>query len=140
MSKNSLLKTFIGLHLFKIIISIVGVAALITAVVFTLKGFASNSDGTITVEVVALDGSIIRSENIEFSEGDTLVALIEENFDNVVVDQGMIMSIEDYVTPSDWSTFLSIKVDDVESMVGITSITFTDGTKISLVITEFIYE
>ena len=123
-----------------IILSVLGVIALVVGVFLLGKGFSSNSDGTITVEVVALDGSIIRSENIEFSEGDTLVTLIEENFDNVVIDQGMIMTIEDYVTPSDWSTFLSIKVDDVESMVGITSISFTDGTKISLVITEFIYE
>ena len=50
----------------------------------------------------------------------------------------MIMSIEDYNTPSDWSTFLSIYVDDEMSMVGLADIVFTDGTKISLIITEYI--
>lgn len=127
-------------NILKLVLTIIALAALISVVILIGRGFSSKSDGTITVEVVALDRSIIKSKDIDFNEGEKLVDLIQSNFDNVVVEGTMIMAIEDYTTPSDWSTFLSIKVDGVESMVGITEIEFTDGTKISLVITEFIYE
>ena len=127
-------------NILKLVLTIVALAAIVSVVILIGRGFSSKSDGTITVEVVALDGSIIKSKDIDFNEGEKLADLIQSNFDNVVIEGTMIMAIEDYTTPSDWSTFLSIKVDGVESMVGITEIEFTDGTKISLVITEFIYE
>ena len=69
-----------------------------------------------------------------------LVDLVSNNFSNVTFDNGMIMSIEDYVTPADWSTFLSIYVDGEMSMVGLNDIVFKDGTKISFIITEYNYE
>ena len=47
------------------------------------------------------------------------------------------MSIENYTTPADWSTFISIYVDDEMSMVGLADIKFENETKISLIITEF---
>ena len=50
----------------------------------------------------------------------------------------MILSIDKFTTPSDWSTFISIYVNDEMSMVGINEIEFTDGTKISFINTEFI--
>lgn len=131
MTKNNILK---------IILTAVALVVLSTVVILLGREFQSKADGTVTVELVALDGSVIKSKDIDFIEGDTLVQLVQDNFNNVVIDGTMIMAIEDYVTPSDWSTFLSIKVDGVESMVGITEIPFTDGTKISLIITEFIYE
>ena len=64
---------------------------------------------------------------------------MEANFDNVVFENGMLMSIDTFTTPSDWSTFISVYVDDEMSMVGLLDIQFTDGTKISLVMTEFTY-
>ena len=48
------------------------------------------------------------------------------------------MTFEDYVTPSDWSTFISIYVNDEMSMVGLNDIKFEDGTKISFIITEYV--
>ena len=101
--------------------------------------YTSKSDGEIQVELVALDGSIIKEKTIEFNEGDTLEQLLKDNFCNVVFDNGMLMAIEDYTTPSDWSTFISVYVDDEMSMVGLLEVHFTNGTKISLVITEFSY-
>ena len=50
------------------------------------------------------------------------------------------MSIEDYNTPADWSTFIRIYVDNKMSEVGLSDIEFKDGTKISLIITEFIFD
>ena len=127
-------------NLLTLILSIVGVVVLCLAVYFISSSFKSNSDGEITVIVEMLDGTVEKEKTIEFNEGDELVTLISENFDNVVFDNGMIMSIESYTTPSDWSTFLCVYVDGNMSMVGLSEIEFTDGTEIKLVVTEFIYE
>ena len=63
--------------------------------------------------------------------------LISNNFENVTYNDGMIMSIEKFTTPVDWSKFISIYVDDEMSMVGLADVIFKDGTKISFIITEF---
>ncbi len=118
--------------------SIIAVALIVVCLMLIAKPFGAKYDGEITVEVVELDGDVIKSKEIGFNAGDELISLVEENFDNVLIENGMVMSIEDYVTPPDWSTFLSIYVDDEMSMVGITDIEFVDGTVISFIITEFI--
>ena len=124
-----------------IILAVVAVLALIPAIIFATNQYQSKGDGTITVEIIDFDGeTIIKSKDIDFKKGDTLVELVEDNFTNVTYDNGMLMSIEDYVTPADWSSFISIYVDDEMSMVGINQIEFKDGTKISLIYTVFNYE
>ena len=123
----------------KLLVTVVAVVVLALGVVAISGNFTSKGLGEIQVELVDLEGNK-ESKTIVFNEGDTLVSLIEENFENVVIENGMVMSIEDFTTASDWSTFISIHVDDVESMVGIKEIVFTDGTKISFIMTEFVYE
>ena len=122
-----------------IILSVVAVIIFVVASLMLKNHFKSDSDGEIQVEIIELDGTTKVEKMIDFNEGDTLDQLITDNFDNVVIENGMLMSIEDYNTPSDWSTFISIYVDNEMSMVGLLDIEFTDGTVISLVITEFIY-
>ena len=48
------------------------------------------------------------------------------------------MSIETFTTPSDWSTFISIYVNNEMSMVGLLDIKFEDGIKISFINTEYV--
>lgn len=122
----------------KIVLSVVALGVLVVCAVLLHNSFKPDYDGIITVEVIDLDGSIIEKKEIEFKENDQLMNLIEDNFNNVTYQNGMIMSVEDYNTPSDWSTFLSIYVDDEMSQVGLADIVFIDGTKISLIITEYI--
>ena len=122
----------------KSILSVVALGVIVLCVVLLHNSFKPDYDGIVTVEVIDLDGSIIKKKEIDFKENDQLMNLIENNFNNVTYQNGMIMSIEDYNTPSDWSTFLSIYVDDEMSMVGLADIVFIDGTKISLIITEYI--
>lgn len=122
----------------KIILSVIALGVIILSVYLLKDSFKPSYDGAITVEVIALDSSIIKTKEIAFNEGDSLIDLISNNFDNVTYDNGMIMSIEDFNTPNDWSKFLSIYVNDEMSNVGLADIVFTDGTKISLKITEFI--
>lgn len=122
----------------KITLSVVALGVLVLGIILLHSSFKPDYDGIITVEVVGLDGSTIKEKEIEFNEGDLLIDLIEHNFNNVTYQNGMIMSIEDYNTPIDWSTFLSIYVNDEMSEVGLSDIKFIDGTKISLIITEYI--
>ena len=119
-------------------LTVVGIIVLAVVLVFIASKFVSKDDGKITVEFI--NGDVKVEEVIGFEEGESIEDLLKENFDNVVFEDGMLMSIEDYVTPSDWSTFISVYVDDVMSEVGLLQVEFKDGTKISLIVTEFIYE
>lgn len=121
----------------KAALSVVAVLVLIVGGMFLKNRFTSQEQGHITVELVDLDGKQIIEKDIAFAEGDELLTLLEKNFNNVKFENGMLMNIEDYETPEDWSTFLSINVDDEMSMVGIPEIQYKDGTKISLIITEY---
>ena len=123
----------------KWLVTVVAVVVLALGVVAITGNFTSKGLGEIQVELVDLEGNK-ESKNITFDEGDTLISLVEANYENVVIENGMLMAIEDYTTPSDWSTFISIYVNDEMSMVGISDIVFEDGTKISFIITEFVYE
>ena len=123
-----------------IILSIIAAAILVVCIIVGGKSFSANYDGKIIVEVVDIDGEVIKDKKIKFSEGDTLVGLLTDNFDNVLVtgegEWQMIQKIETIENAADWSTYISIYVDDVESPVGIASIEFADGMKISLKLIE----
>lgn len=122
-----------------IVLSFVAVVVFVVASIMINDHFASQSDGQIQVQLVNLEGNTTIEKEIDFKEGDTLQYLLENNFDNVVIENGMLMSIEDFTTASDWSTFISIYVNNEMSQVGLLEIQFTDGTLISFVLTEFIY-
>ena len=122
-----------------IILSLVAVAIFVVASVLVSKHFAADSDGQIQVQLIDLDGKIEMEKKIDFEEGEELKVLLEENFENVVIENGMIMSIESFDTAPDWSVFISIYVNGEMSQVGLLDIEFSNGTVISFVLTEFIY-
>ena len=124
-------------RILKIGLTLVAIIALVTCTFFLKKNFTSKRQGYIIVELVSLQGKQMKEKEIAFSEGDKLVTLLEENFNNVKFDNGMLMNIENYETPEDWSTFLAVYVDDEMSQVGIPEIKYRDGTKISLKVTEY---
>ena len=96
----------------KVVLSVVCVAILGVVIYFGSKAFASKSDGQIQVVYVDVKGNTISDELIKFNEGDTLVKLLQDNYDNVTIENGMIMTFEDYVTPADWSSYICIYVND----------------------------
>lgn len=100
--------------------------------------FTSDDKGTITVELVELDQTVAITKEIKFNEGDELVSLLEANFENVVVKDGMLISIEHFKNADDWSTWICIYVDNEMSNYGVTQLQFKDGTIISFRITEYI--
>lgn len=123
-----------------IAISVVAAIGLFFVVYFITSGTKADSEGKVVIELIDIDESIIKTKEIEFYVEDTLSKVISDNFENVVFDKGMLMSIENYVTPTDWSTFISVYVNGEMSMVGINDIKLEDGLKVSLIITEFIYD
>lgn len=126
--------------LISIVSSIIAVVVLVVCFVFINSQYQAKYDGEIKIELVDLDGKILKERDVKFSTGDDLEILISENFDNVLFENGMLMNIENYETPTDWSTFICIYVDNEMSNVGIADIAFEDEMIISLRITEFIYE
>ena len=124
----------------KIVLTIISLLVLVLGSLYLSNNFTSKTQGDVLIELIDIDGNISDSRHIDYQKGDTLVSLIESNYDNVLIENGMLMTIEDFETASDWSTFISIYVNDEMSMVGINDIMFDDNTKISFVMTEFVYE
>lgn len=124
----------------KIVLTIISLLVLVLGSLYLSNNFTSKTQGDVLIELIDIDGNISDSRRIDYQKGDTLVSLIESNYDNVLIENGMLMTIEDFETASDWSTFISIYVNDEMSMVGINDIMFDDNTKISFVMTEFVYE
>ena len=120
------------------VISFLCLVALIVVVIIKNNDAKAKGDGAIIVELLDVDNSMIKSKDVIYFESDTLTQLITDNFDNVVFDKGMLMEIENYKTPADWSTFISVYVNGEMSMVGISDIVIVNGMKISLIITEYI--
>ena len=121
-----------------IILSLVAVVIFVGASILINNQFKPQNDGQIQVELIDLEGNTTIKKSIDFKEGDTLLSLLEGNFGNVVMDNGMLMSIESFSTSSDWSTFISLYVDNQMSMVGLNDIKFSNGTVISIRMTEYI--
>lgn len=122
------------------ILSVVCVVVLILGFILVNNHFKSVSDGEIRITLVDLEKNTISDKKIEFKEGDTIDMILKENYDNVVFENGMIMSIESMTTAPDWSYFISIYVNGEMSQVGLFDIPFTDGMWISFEMTEFVYE
>lgn len=118
------------------------VKAILLTLIFLLVliscGNKASESGSIKVELVDLEGVVIKEQSIKFDSDDTLKKLIESEFDNVVFESGMLMEIEDYKTPTNWETFISVYVDGKMSMVGISDIVLVDNMVVSLKITEFV--
>ena len=125
--------------LVKIIATLVALAVIVFAGIKIKDTYLVKYDGKIEIEVIDLNNVEVKKKQIRFKEGDTLVKLIEDNFDNVLFKDGMLMNIETLETPADWASFICVYVDGKMSEVGIEQIAFTDGTKISLIMTELVY-
>lgn len=127
-------------NLKKIVLTIISLLVLVLGSLYLSNNFTSKTQGDVLIELIDIEGNITDSRQIDYQKGDTLVSLVESNYDNVLIENGMLLTIEDFETASDWSTFISIYVNNEMSMVGINDIEFDDDTKVSFVMTEFVYE
>ena len=118
-------------------LTIISIIILVASYFFIYKKYISKEEGKIEVVLVDLDGTVVSEKEIEFKKNDTLEKLLKENYSNVVIKDGMLMSIDKFTTPTDWSRYISIYVDDEISNYGVLDIKFIDGTKISFVMVEY---
>ena len=117
----------------KVLLTIIAILV-VAGCIFTLKSaFNAKDIGEITVSVVDIDGNELAKKEIPFKEGDGITKLLEDNFDNVVIEDGFLYSIDKLTTPEDWSTFICLYVDGEMSEVGLLEVQFKDGTSISFV-------
>ncbi|MCI7802199.1 MAG: DUF4430 domain-containing protein [Floccifex porci] len=123
----------------KVLWSILVVAIL--AIVLIVPNMLSKSKkaGTIDVIVEDVNEEVIKQKSIDFQKDEKCSEVIQNNFDNVLIENGMILNIESLETPEDWSEFICIYVNDEMSQVGIEDIVLEDGMKISFVMTEYEY-
>jgi hypothetical protein len=90
-----------------------------------------STDGSITVVLINENGDIVESKEIEFYKGDNLFFLVRNNFEITFQEFSfgvMILSIGEIYSSQNY--FISISVNGVVSMVGITLIEFQDGDSI----------
>ncbi len=114
-------------------LAVFGLVFIAIGTYFINEANTAKGDGAITIKVIELEDALVKEKDITFYEGDTLTQLVKANFSNVVIDNGMIMSIESITTPIDWSTYICIYQNDVMSNFGINDIEFQDGDIVSFV-------
>ena len=95
-------------------------------------------DGHITITVQDKDQKVLVEKNVGFKAGQTLADLLPENFANVTIDNGMLMTIESLTTPADWSSYIALFINGEYAMEGIMTLPFADGDKIDFVDTVYI--
>ncbi|MCF0115032.1 MAG: DUF4430 domain-containing protein [Erysipelotrichaceae bacterium] len=115
------------------------VAAVILGVAVYLLGAkpTAKADGIVEIVVVDVDENTVADKKLDFYEGDTLISLVENNFENVRIEDGFIYTIETLETPEDFASFICIYVNDEMSEVGMNDITLEDGKVISFVMTVY---
>ena len=112
----------------KLIQSVIFVALAITLLLVSINLINqtehAKDNGYIIVSFKNEDHMI--TKKVEYTIGDNLMDLITHNFNNVSIIESsygpFLFGIEDYVTPSNYETYLGLYVDDVYSLVGINQI------------------
>jgi len=123
-------------HILTIILASLAFIVMFWAMDVIGKNKAATSDGVVKIEVIELDDTVIASKIINFYKGATLQKIIEDNFDHVVFEQSAygpyLTAIENYETPSNYETYLTIYVNGAYSLVGIGDIKLEDGMTITI--------
>lgn len=125
-----------------IISTIIVLIIFTVAIIFLLKGFSSNEDGTITLEFIDLDNELVDKKEISFSENETLYEICQKEYNNIVIDNnGYIQEIGPFKTEynEDSMIYISLYIDDEYSTYLFNQIPFTDKTKITFKQDEYKY-
>lgn len=92
-------------------------------------------DGSITVEVIDVDGNLIKSKNIQFVKGDILRDLVSKNFDNFVMEESTygayVLSIESISQDDDLHVYVALYINGQYATSGLDTLEYNDGDTIS---------
>lgn len=122
-----------------IIISLIACIGIVFTIIFINNPDFAKTKGTVTIELVDLDDNLVLSKDINFKEKDTLVSIVSDEFDNVLIENGMVITIEEFTTDTiNWSVYISILVNGEYSMVGINDIELIDELIVTFKMEEYI--
>ena len=122
-----------------IIISLIACIGIVFTIIFINNPDFAKTKGTVTIELVDLDDNLVLSKDINFKEKDTLVSIVSDEFDNVLIENGMVITIEEFTTDTlNWSVYISILVNGEYSMVGINDIELVDELIVTFKMEEYI--
>lgn len=92
-------------------------------------------DGSITVEVIDVDGNLIKSKNVQFVKGDILRDLVSKNFDNFVMEESTygayVLSIESISQDDDLHVYVALYINGQYATSGLDTLEYNDGDTIS---------
>ena len=135
----SRIKSFLRSNWMKAILVMVA----LVAVGLVLRGFNggfAKHDGELTIEIKDIDGTELDSKNIKFYEGDSLIKLIEDNFE-VEYDDGewgiFINKIGDIDSASGNTLFIEFIINGVQAPEGVGDTTPEDGVIITFKLTDW---
>ena len=123
-----------------ILLSIVAIGLLVFSIFKISDNFSSSSDGSIVVRILDDKQNIVSEKVLDFNEGDNLETMIEDNFNGVLFEDGMLMNAEGLKTPSDFSYFFWMTVNGIDSTCGASDLEFKDKDVIELTFTKNTYE
>ena len=122
-----------------IIISLIACIGIVFTIIFINNPDFAKTKGTVTIELIDLDDKKVLSKDINFKEKDTLVSIVSDEFDNVLIENGMVITIEELTTDTiNWSVYISILVNGEYSMVGINDIELVDELIVTFKMEEYI--
>ena len=92
-------------------------------------------DGSVTIEVVDLDGNIVKSKIIDFHEGDILRDLVEANFDNFIMEESQygayVLEIESIKQDDIAHVYVALYINGEYATSGLDTLKYNDGDIIS---------
>ena len=123
----------------KSIFKIVSLMLLLVVSLLTLTScvtpYEVDYDGSITVEVVDLDGNIVKSKTIDFHEGDILRDLVASNFDNFVMEESQygayVFGIETIKQDDDARVYVALYVNGAYATSGLDTLEYHNGDTIT---------
>ena len=122
-----------------IIISLIACIGIVFTIIFINNPDFAKTKGTVTIELIDLDDKKVLSKDINFKEKDTLVSIVSDEFDNVLIENCMVITIEEFTTDTlNWSVYISILVNGEYSMVGINDIELVDELIVTFKMEEYI--
>ena len=92
-------------------------------------------DGSVTIEVVDLDGNIVKSKIIDFHEGDILRDLVEANFDNFIMEESQygayVLEIESIKQDDIAHVYVALYINGEYATSGLDTLKYNNGDIIS---------
>ena len=95
-------------------------------------------DGHITITVQDENGKVLAEKEVGFKAGQTVADLLQANFENVTIDNGMLMTLESLTTPADFHTYIAFYINGEYATEGVMTQPFADGDKIEFINTVYI--